>query len=163
MTQTVRTYLSLGSNIEPERNLRSALAELRGRFGELVVSPVYRYPAVGFEGPDFLNAAVAFDCDIDPFALSRWLREMETRHGRVRSNVKFCNRTLDIDFVYFDDLILEGPGDLVLPRPELGQAFVLRPLAEIEPHFVDPIRGHTLQQLWNAHPERATEVDTVEL
>src|SRR5690606_2798729 len=131
-----------------EHNLRSAIAELRERFGGLVASSAYRFPAVGFDGPDFLNAAVAFDSDIDPFALGRWLRELETRHGRVRANVKFNNRTLDADIVYFGDLILEGPGDLILPRPELGQAFVLKPLAEIDPHFVDPIRGHTLLQLW---------------
>ena len=75
MKPTVRTYLSLGSNVEPEHNLRSAILALRERFGGVDVSCVYRFPAVGFDGPDFLNAAAAIDCDIDPFALNRWLHE----------------------------------------------------------------------------------------
>ena len=65
MTQAL---LSLGSNVEPERYLRAAIAALRARFGVVVVSPVYRVPAVGFDGPDFLNAAAVigsrFDADL---------------------------------------------------------------------------------------------------
>jgi 2-amino-4-hydroxy-6-hydroxymethyldihydropteridine diphosphokinase len=73
--------------------------------------------------------------------------------------VKFSSRTLDIDIVYFDDLILDGPavdgpGALQLPRPELRHAFVLKPLVDIAPEFVDPIRGVTLAELWKAHPDR---------
>ena len=161
---TGKAYLSLGSNIEPETNLRSALAALRERFGGVVVSPVYRMPAVGFDGPAFLNAAAVIDSDLDPFALTDWLHELERAHGRLRSSVKFSSRTLDIDIVYFDDLILDGPsfdgrgtdgaGALQLPRPELRHAFVLKPLADIAPEFVDPIRGVTLAELWAVHPDR---------
>lgn len=163
MKPTTRTYLSLGSNIDPEDNLRSAIAALRERFGTVVVSSIYRFPAVGFDGPDFLNAAAAIDSDLDPFALSRWLHELERRHGRLRASVKFSSRSLDVDIVYFGDLVLDGPGELILPRPELSQAFVLKPLVEIEPYFVDPIRGRTLRQLWDAHPERDVEVPVVAL
>ncbi|MEO6155318.1 MAG: 2-amino-4-hydroxy-6-hydroxymethyldihydropteridine diphosphokinase [Thermomonas sp.] len=163
MKQTGRAYLSIGSNIEPERNLRSAIAALRERFDGVVMSAVYRFPAVGFDGPDFLNAAAAIDSDIDPFALNRWLYALEARYGRTRTSVKFCSRTMDVDMVYFDALVFDGPGELILPRPELSQAFVLKPLAEIEPCFVDPIRGHTLQQLWDAHPERNRDFPIVEL
>ena len=163
MKHTGRAYLSLGSNIEPEHNLRSAIAALRERFDGVVVSPAYRFPAVGFDGPDFLNAAAAIDSDIDPFALLRWLHELERLHGRNRSSVKFHSRTLDVDIVYFDELVFEGPGELILPRPELSQAFVLKPLADIEPCFVDPIRGHTLQQLWDAHPQRDEAFPIVQL
>ena len=60
-----RVYLSLGSNVEPEKNLRAAIEELRARFTNTTVSPVYRFPAVGFEGPDFLNLAAAIDTDLD--------------------------------------------------------------------------------------------------
>ena len=65
--------------------------------------------------------------------------------------------------MYFGALVLDGPGDLILPRPELSHAFVLKPLAEIEPLFVDPLRNHTLQQLWDAHPERDRDFAVVEL
>lgn len=163
MMATVRACLSLGSNIEPERNLRSAIAALRERFGEVALSSIYRFPAVGFDGPDFLNAAAIIDCQIDPFALNRWLHELERQHGRVRANVKFSSRRLDIDIIYFGDLVLDGPGELTLPRPELNQAFVLKPLAELAPQFVDPICKRSLQQLWDAHPQREAEFPRVEL
>ena len=157
-----KAYLSLGSNVEPERHLRAAIAALRERFGDVVVSPVYRVPAVGFDGPDFLNAAAIVDSDLDPFALVEWLRDLERDNGRVRGPVKFNDRTLDVDLVYFGDVVLDERG-LRLPRDELRHAFVLRPLAEIAPGFVDPVRGETLDALWRAHPDFAKTLDVVAL
>jgi 2-amino-4-hydroxy-6-hydroxymethyldihydropteridine diphosphokinase len=156
-----RAYLSLGSNQDPERHLRSAIAALRERFGGVSLSDVYRFPAVGFEGADFLNGAAAIDSDLDPFALNDWLHALEDAHGRDRSGPRFGDRPLDIDIVFYDDLILNGPifeghGYLRLPRDELRHAFVLRPLAEIAPTFVDPRSGRTLADLWAASPERET-------
>lgn len=154
-------YLSLGSNIDPATNLRSALRALRARFGEIVASPVYRIPAVGFDGPDFLNAAVIIDSDLDPFSLVAWLQGLERAHGRLRGHVKNSDRTLDMDIVYFDDVVLDLPGRLQLPRPELRHAFVLKPLADIAPDFVDPVRGVRLAELWAVHPEREAAFEVV--
>lgn len=148
--------LSLGSNEQPERYLRAAADELRARFGVVVVSPVYRTPAVGFEGPDFLNCAAAIRSDLEPQALNDWLHALEDRHGRCRDVPRFSSRTLDVDIVYFDDRVMRGEGNLQLPRPELKHAFVLKPLADIAPEFVDPVQGRTLAALWAAHPECTT-------
>jgi 2-amino-4-hydroxy-6-hydroxymethyldihydropteridine diphosphokinase len=150
---TVTTYISLGSNIEPERNLRSAVAALRERFGEVQLSPVYRTRAVGFEGPDFLNAIAAIESDVHPFALNDWLHALEIAHGRDRRDKSYSDRPIDLDIIYFGKLVLEGPGDFMLPRPELRHAFVLKPLADIAPRFVDPVRGATLETLWKSHPD----------
>ena len=60
-----RAYLSLGSNLEPERHLARAVDELRARFGAVTVSSFLRTPAVGFDGPDFLNAAAIIETDLD--------------------------------------------------------------------------------------------------
>jgi 2-amino-4-hydroxy-6-hydroxymethyldihydropteridine diphosphokinase len=150
---TVTTYISLGSNIEPERNLRGAVAALRERFGEVQVSPVYRTRAVGFDGPDFLNAIVAIESDVHPFALNDWLHALEIAHGRDRRDKSYSDRPLDLDIIYFGKLVLEGPGDFMLPRPELRHAFVLKPLADLAPRFVDPVRGATLETLWKSHPD----------
>ena len=150
---TVTTYISLGSNIEPERNLRSAVEALRERFGEVRLSPVYRTRAVGFDGPDFLNAIVAIESDVHPFALNDWLHALEIAHGRDRRDKSYSNRPIDLDIIYFGKLVLEGPGDFMLPRPELRHAFVLKPLADIAPHFVDPVRGASLETLWESHPD----------
>jgi 2-amino-4-hydroxy-6-hydroxymethyldihydropteridine diphosphokinase len=157
-----KAYLSLGSNVEPERHLRAAIDALRARFGDVVVSPVYRVPAVGFDGPDFLNAAAIVDSDLDPHALVEWLHALEEDNGRVRSDVKFNDRTLDVDLVYFDDVVLDLPG-LQLPRPEVRHAFVLRPLADIAPGFVDPVRKASLAQLWRAHADHDKALDVVAL
>jgi len=151
---TVTTYISMGSNIEPERNLRSAVEALRERFGTVRLSPIYRTAAVGFEGPDFLNAIVAIESDVHPFALNDWLHALEIAHGRDRRDKSYSNRPLDLDIIYFGKLVLEGPGDFMLPRPELRHAFVLKPLADIAPHFVDPVRGASLESLWESHPDR---------
>ena len=145
--------LSLGSNQQPEHYLQLAVAELRERFGTVVVSPVYRTPAVGFEGPDFLNCAALVRSDLEPEALDAWLHALEDRHGRRRDVPRFSSRTLDVDIIYFDDRVMRGPGNLQLPRPELKHAFVLKPLADIAPDFVDPVQGKTLAALWGEHPE----------
>lgn len=156
-----RAYLSLGSNVEPERHLRAAIEALGARFGKVRVSPVYRTPAVGFDGPDFLNAAAIVDSDLEPQALNDWLHALEDAHGRDRSGPRFADRTLDIDIVLFDDRVLEGGGNLRLPRPELRHAFVLRPLADIAPQAAVPGTGLTLGDLWAAHAEYGTPGDVV--
>ena len=148
-----RAYLSLGSNVDAEAHLRAAFTALRARFGALQVSRAYRFPAVGFAGGDFLNAAAAIDSDLDPFALNDWLHALEDAHGRDRSGPRYGDRTLDIDIVFYDALVLDGPGHLRLPRDELRHAFVLKPLAEIAPGFVDPVSGCRLDAMWRAHPD----------
>jgi 2-amino-4-hydroxy-6-hydroxymethyldihydropteridine diphosphokinase len=158
-----KAYLSLGSNVEPGRNLASAVHALRRRFGDLRLSPVYRTAAVGFDGPDFLNAAAIIDSDLDVFALNDWLHALEDAHGRDRSGPRFGDRPLDIDIVFYDAQVLEGPGNLRLPRPELRHAFVLRPLADIAPGFVEPRSGRTLAALWADSPEREAAMAVVEL
>lgn len=158
-----RAWLSLGSNLEPERHLRAALAELRARFGALRVSPVYRFPAVGFEGPEFLNLAVGLDSDLDPFALNDWLHALEDRHGRRRDVPRYSSRTLDVDIVLFDELILHGPGNLEIPRKELAHAFVLKPLADIAPDVREPRSGRTVAALWAASADASAAIERVDL
>ena len=148
-----QALLSLGSNIAPETHLPAAIAALQARFGELRVSPFYRTRSVGFDGADFLNAAAIINTDLAPQSLNDWLHALEDAHGRDRSGPRFGDRTLDIDIVFYDDLVLDGPGHLQLPRDELKHAFVLMPLAEIAPGFVDPRSGKTLEALWRAHRE----------
>jgi 2-amino-4-hydroxy-6-hydroxymethyldihydropteridine diphosphokinase len=142
-----RAYLSLGSNIEPEKHLRAAIAELRAQFGALIVSPVYRSAAVGFEGPEFLNLAVGLDTELEAIALDAWLHALEDRHGRRRDQPRYASRTLDVDIVLFDDAIIDGPGHLRIPRPELREAFVNVPLADIAAGARDPETGLTVAEI----------------
>ncbi|WP_367347007.1 2-amino-4-hydroxy-6-hydroxymethyldihydropteridine diphosphokinase [Stenotrophomonas bentonitica] len=155
--------LSLGSNLQPQQHLHAAVAVLRQRFGDIRVSPAYRTAAVGFDGPAFLNNAVALETDMPLEALDTWLHAVEDAHGRDRSGPRFSDRTLDIDVVFYGDLIVEGPGHLRIPRPELKHAFVLKPLADIAPDFVDPVSGLTLAALWKAHKHYDDAFEVVEL
>lgn len=155
--------LSLGSNLQPQQHLHAAVAALRGHFGAIRVSPAYRTAAVGFDGPAFLNNAVALDTDMPLEALDAWLHALEDAHGRDRSGPRFSDRTLDIDVVFYGDLIVQGPGHLRIPRPELKHAFVLKPLADIAPDFIDPVSGLDLATLWRAHRQFDDEFEVVEL
>jgi len=158
-----RALLSLGSNQSPQANLARAVRALRERFGTLLLSTVYRTRAVGFDGSDFLNAGALIQTSLEPEALNIWLHALEDAHGRDRSGPRFGDRTLDIDIVLYEDRVMQGPGNLRLPRPDLRHAFVLRPLAEIAPGFVDPLSGLDLATLWARSPHRDEPMPAVSL
>ena len=141
-----KAYLSLGSNLEPEKHLAAAVRALQETFGDIVLSDLVRTEAVGFDGPDFINAAAIIETDWDVYRLDAWLHALEDRLGRRRDGPRFSSRTLDIDIIFFDDLVLDGPGNLQIPRPELKHAFVLQPLAQIAPDYVNPETGRTLAE-----------------
>ncbi|HEY0198429.1 MAG TPA: 2-amino-4-hydroxy-6-hydroxymethyldihydropteridine diphosphokinase [Rhodanobacter sp.] len=158
-----RVYLSLGSNLEPQRYLPAALAELRGRFGDIAVSPAYRSKAVGFDGADFVNLAVGLDTGLSPTDLNDWLHALEDRQGRRRDVPRFHDRTLDLDIVFYDDLVIQGPGHLQIPRGEIRHAFVLRPMADIAPDLRHPVSGARMADLWRAFPAEREPLSVVAL
>ena len=144
----VRIYVSLGSNIDRERNTCSGVEALRRRFGELELSSVYESESVGFEGDAFYNMVIACEVGEDVHSVNRALAEIEDAHGRDRSGPRFSSRTLDLDLLLYDDLVLDENG-LRLPREEiLKNAFVLWPLAELAPDQVHPVAGKTYAELW---------------
>ena len=95
--------------------------------------------------------------------MNDWLHALEDRHGRRRDVPRFSSRTLDVDIVLFDDAIIDGPGNLQIPRKELAEAFVLKPLAEIAPDLRVPGDGRTLAELWASSPDRLTAFERVAL
>lgn len=139
-------YLSLGSNIDPERNLPAAVG-LLGRYGRvLAVSAVYESLAEGWaDQPNFLNAAALFSTPLSAEKLRAGpIAEIEAALGRVRTANKNAPRTIDIDIMLFNRDILElGPRHI--PSPEiLERPFVAVPLAELAPDYVHPETGETL-------------------
>ncbi len=163
VSRVTRVYLSLGSNIEPERHLRAAIDALHAQFGDLLVSSVYRTRAIGFDGPAFLNMAVGLDTDWTPQDLDRWLHALEDREGRRRDVERYSSRTLDIDIVLFGDLIVHGPSHLQIPRDELKHAFVLAPLAEIAPDARHPQDRKSMAELWREHAQSGAALERVSL
>ncbi|HSM69185.1 MAG TPA: 2-amino-4-hydroxy-6-hydroxymethyldihydropteridine diphosphokinase, partial [Xanthomonadales bacterium] len=124
-------YLGLGSNVDAERHIRIAVQALEEQFGQVELSPVYRSEAVGFEGDDFLNLAARITTNMTPLQLRAFLRALEARHGRDRNTPKWSDRTLDIDILLYDELVVYGE-DLEIPRREILKfAHVLKPLADL--------------------------------
>ena len=141
-------YLSLGSNVEAQRNIEAAMDALVDTFGELIISSVYESEAVGFEGDSFYNLVVGIHSALGVGELSKILKSVEDVQGRDRSAPKFGARSLDIDILTVDDLVGEIEG-VTIPRDEiLKNAFVLQPLAEIAGTTLHPQERLSYQQLW---------------
>lgn len=143
-----RAWLSLGSNIDRDANIRSAVRALYKVYGPLVVSRVYESEPVGFEGERFFNLVVGIETDSPVDEINARLRAIEASQGRVRGAEKFVPRTLDIDILTYGDT-LERNGELVLPRDEITKyAFALRPLAEVAGDERHPTEKKTYRELW---------------
>ena len=145
----MRAWLSLGSNIDREHNIRSAVRELENIYGGLVRSSVYESAAVGTEGAHFLNMVVGIETDVSLTELSSRLRAIEEGHGRERGEDRFAPRTLDIDLLTYGDRIVRNGESVLLPRDEITRyAFVLRPLAEVAGAERHPLNGKSYRELW---------------
>ncbi|MCW8855191.1 MAG: 2-amino-4-hydroxy-6-hydroxymethyldihydropteridine diphosphokinase [Gammaproteobacteria bacterium] len=143
-----RVFISLGSNIDRRVNTRAGIQALRAKYDDLRLSSVYESEAVGFEGDSFYNMVIALNTDDDVHQVAATLRQIEDDYGRDRSGPKFSSRTLDLDLLLYDDLIVDEQG-LQIPRDEiLKRAFVLWPLAEVAPDLKHPVEQKSYATLW---------------
>ena len=143
-----KIYISIGSNINAEKNVRLAIHALQDHYGKLILSSVYESEAVGFDGDNFLNLVVGLNTEDDVYAVASTLRTIEDENGRDRSGPRFSPRTVDLDLLLYDDLILKEES-LELPRDEITKnAFVLLPLEEIAPQLIHPVSGKTMCDHW---------------
>ena len=141
-----RVYVALGSNVEPERHIAMAVQAMRGRFGALILSPVYRNQAIGFAGEDFLNAVAGFDCTLKVPELKAALDQIERDCGRQRGAARFAPRTLDLDLLLYGDTV---DAAAKLPRAEiLRYNFMLKPLADIAASVRHPVTKQTYAEHW---------------
>jgi 2-amino-4-hydroxy-6-hydroxymethyldihydropteridine diphosphokinase len=98
----VKVLLGMGSNIQPELNLKRAAAALRIQFDGVLFSAVYRSAAVGMDGDDFLNACCLFDTELSQQDIGVLLKAMEDAQQRDRSEGSWKPRTLDLDLLFYD-------------------------------------------------------------
>ena len=142
-------FISIGSNINRERNISSALDALQRAFGILKHSSIYESASEGFTGDAFYNLVSAFHCEKDADDIAQQLKNIETEHGRVRSTEKFSSRTLDIDLLLYGQQIIHTD-NLTIPHKDiLNYAFVLEPLVEIAPDQQHPVNKLNYAQLWS--------------
>jgi len=148
-----RVYISIGSNIDKEKNVPSSLKALRSHYGLLDISNVYETKAVGFEGDNFHNLVVGLDTNESPLEISQKLKEIEAMHDRTRDKEQFESRTLDLDQLLYGDLVLQMEG-INVPHPDiLRYNFVLKPLSELAGDVVHPEEQQTINELWEASLE----------
>ena len=140
-----RAYVGLGANLgDREGALRAALAGLDACEGiEVAAVSAFREtdPVDYLDQPRFLNAAAAIETTLAPRELLDALLEVERSLGRTREGPRFGPRTIDLDLLLYGDESFDEPG-LTVPHPRLhGRAFVLEPLAELDPDLIVPGRG----------------------
>lgn len=142
-------YLLTGSNLgESASQLRLANQYISQKCGKIITqSAVYQTAPWGIQDqPFFLNQAIKLSTDLEPEALMQELLHIETLMGRVRT-IKYGPRVIDLDMLFFNDLIINKP-ILQLPHPAMAERrFVLVPMAEIAPTQVHPIFNKTIQDL----------------
>lgn len=157
----VDVYVSAGSNVSAEENLRLAVRELTGRFGPLATSAVYRNPPVGFTGDDFLNMVLCFRTADDPATVVRELERLHVLAGRVRGPGRFVPRTLDLDLLLYGNAVIPEHGIRVPREDILKYGFVLGPLAELAPDLRHPVTGQTMAELWAGFDQREFPLERV--
>ena len=143
-------WLGLGSNVDAESHIRAGIDELEDQFGSVSLSPAYTSISVGFDGDDFINLVARVETSMQPLELRQYLRDLEDRYDRKRDVPKFSDRSLDIDILLYDDLVLLSPL-LEIPRAEILKfAHVLKPLADLEPDLVHPTELRSISDIWKS-------------
>jgi len=146
MAHTV--YLALGTNLGDRiANLKQAARALPPLVRVVVASPVYETLPWGYiEQPAFLNQVIQAETGLDPHALLTYLKQTEIRLGR-RTTFRNGPRVIDLDILFYDDAVLNSP-ELTIPHPSIPErAFVLVPLADLNPGLKHPSLGITVRQM----------------
>ena len=139
-------HLNIGSNLNRRTNIRLAIKALEQYFSNIVLSSLFESPSEGFKGNDFYNVGVSITTVKTSNEVVDILHDIENSLGRDRSLPKFSSRMIDLDLVLYGGIIDEA---LNVPRKDiLKYAFVLAPLAELNPEVIHPLEGTSYQNLW---------------
>ncbi|HSL27869.1 MAG TPA: 2-amino-4-hydroxy-6-hydroxymethyldihydropteridine diphosphokinase [Anaerolineales bacterium] len=141
-------YLALGSNLGDRlANLKQAIAALTPQMDVKAKSQVYETPPWGYENqPKFLNQAIKATTYLDPERLLKHIKRLEVALGR-KASVPNGPRLIDMDILFYDNLVVNKPS-LVIPHPRLHErAFVLLPLMDLAPDLVHPIRRQSVRDM----------------
>ena len=161
-----RVAISIGSNLERERNVKDALTVLGKTFGKLSRSPVYESAAYGFNGPPFYNLSVVFKTPLDVREVRETIQAIENQQGREMGEKRSGSRSLDLDLLLYGDAVFHDQG-LDVPRREiLEHAYILKPLADLLPTTPHPVTGESFADIWfrlGSNQEALSVVDGFDL
>jgi len=145
----VRAFIGVGSNINPAENVRNAIQLLSKKVNILGISTVYQtQPEGGLKQPLYYNCVVEIETKASPEELkNRVLRKIEKDLGRKRSRDEYASRTIDLDLILYDDLVLKND-DFILPDPQIAsRPYLAIPLYELNPELVLPGSGLSIKKL----------------
>jgi 2-amino-4-hydroxy-6-hydroxymethyldihydropteridine diphosphokinase len=145
-----KVFLGLGSDLgNREENLKLAVEAIGSSAGPVTgVSLLYETEPVGFRGNnDFLNMVISIETPLLPSELLESLMKSEKLLGRTRGESNTISRTIDIDILIYDDLVIDN-NTLVIPHPRMHERkFVLVPLNDLAPGLIHPVIGKTVREL----------------
>lgn len=130
--------------------LKQAADAIEKKCGKLCKqSALYRSQAWGYENqPEFINQVIEIETDLAPCNLITTILSIEKELGRSRGKEKWQARSIDIDILFYENVILDEP-DLTIPHPRIAERnFTLVPLMEIAPDFVHPVLGTSIEELY---------------
>jgi 2-amino-4-hydroxy-6-hydroxymethyldihydropteridine diphosphokinase len=131
-------FISIGSNLYAEKNISLVKDHLDLLF-DVTYSSIYKTPAEGFVGEDFLNRVCKFETEMNPYEIRRILKEIEKDMGRTIDQKGMSNRVIDLDLILYGDFEINDL-ELEIPSADIEKyKFVLEPLAEIAPNFIHPV------------------------
>ena len=131
-------FISIGSNLYAEKNIILVKDHLDLLF-DVTYSSIYKTPAEGFVGEDFLNRVCKFETEMNPYEVRRILKEIEKDMGRTIDQKGMSNRVIDLDLILYGDFEINDL-ELEIPSADIEKyKFVLEPLAEIAPNFIHPV------------------------
>ena len=136
-------YLILGGNRGNRREIISSAIDLvTSKIGlKISASTLYESEPWGFTSELFVNQVIAIKTNMSPEEILSASQQIEVQLGRIRNRAGYEARTIDIDLLYYDSVVLDSP-DLTIPHPHIAdRRFVLVPLAEIAPDYIDPLSG----------------------
>ncbi|WP_245957856.1 2-amino-4-hydroxy-6-hydroxymethyldihydropteridine diphosphokinase [Niabella yanshanensis] len=146
------TFLIIGTNLgDRPAHLQQAIAQIEENVGKILHrSSVYETEPWGItDQPSFYNQVLKVATTLNPLQLLTATLAIEKEMGRVRAE-RYGARIIDIDILFFDDLVI-NTGELTIPHPRITERnFVLAPLAEIAPHLVHPVLHQTISEIWSA-------------
>ncbi|MBU2870108.1 2-amino-4-hydroxy-6-hydroxymethyldihydropteridine diphosphokinase [Colwellia sp. E2M01] len=157
-------YISLGSNIKRDYHVKQGLLALAEAFnlpfGQLTLSSLFESEPIGFKGAAFYNMVIGINCSHSVDEVAAILRTIEFAYGREQNAKKFSPRSLDLDLLLYDNLIIDLPAQL--PRHEIiTNAFVLWPLSEIAAELEHPVVKKTYQELWQDYDKSSQKISIV--
>ncbi|MDU1323407.1 MAG: 2-amino-4-hydroxy-6-hydroxymethyldihydropteridine diphosphokinase [Clostridium botulinum] len=144
-------YVAFGSNIgEKESYIKRALEKIEKRGMKIIkVSPIYETEPYGVLDQDsFLNGVVKIETNLTPENLIEVLLDIERQLDRVRER-RWGPRTIDLDIIFYDDLII-NKNNLIIPHKDMeNREFVLKPLCDIDENFIHPVLKKSVRQLYD--------------